>query len=474
MRIAVLRAVTEIRKTLRLAAFLIVLALSASAVSPAASQKKTGRSFALPNGLRVFLYEKHDLPLLNMAISVNAGVKNETPETNGLAHLLEHCLLFRGTEFRSGGEVGRDIRRHGAYFNASTGPDLFLFEISLPSQYADFALRNQREILFDFAPAPEELEAEKAVILEEISQARDDPRRHGMDLVLERLFKGHPYGKPVAGSEPVIRSATVEALKAFHDRYFVPDNCAVAVVGDFISGEMEQKIRSLFGPLKRGSAAPPPLAKVPLLKKSVTVEEERDVREAYLFIGFVAPDCNAPDQYAMDLLTEVMGRGVNPILSAVLTSRRRLVQTLGMSYLANLYGGAVVISMTLAPKDVPAALRESVAYLRKSGGESYSRDDFAGSDRYEVFDFLGSAKNQIRFSAEQAEESGLGLASSLARFMLLNTRENPGRFLEHIARTSSADLRKAASLYFGRGDYVAVAIVPRNGDHEDKEERERP
>jgi zinc protease len=464
----------EIRKNRRSTILLTVLALFSSVVSAPASEKSSGRSFILPNGLRVFLYEKHDLPLLNIAFSVNAGVKDETPETNGLAHLLEHGILFRGTEFRSGGEVGRDVRRHGAYFNASTGPDLFLFEISLPSEYADFALRNEREILFDFCLAPGELEAEKAVILEEISQAQDDPRRHGMDVLLERLFEGHPYGKPVAGSESVIRSATVEALKAFHDRYFVPDNCAVAVVGDFVSGEMEKKIRSVFGPLKKGSVASPPLAKVPLLKKSINVREERDVHEAYLFIGFVAPDCNAPDQYAMDLLTEVMGRGVNPILSAVLTSRRRLVQTLGMSYLANLYGGAVVVSMTLNLKDVPAALRESVAYLRKSGRESYSRDDFAGSDRYEVFDFLGSAKNQIRFSAEQAEESGLGLASSLARFMLLNTRENPGRFLDHIARTNSGDLRKAASLYFGRGDYVAVSIVPRSRDQRDKEERERP
>jgi zinc protease len=466
--------VTGIRIARRVAVFLSALFLSAAGALLASSEKPSGRSFVLPNGLRVFLYEKHDLPLLNIALTVNAGVKDETPETNGLAHLLEHCILFRGTEFRSGTEVGRDIRRHGAYFNASTGPDLFLFEISLPSEYAEFALRNQREILFDFALAPEEMEAEKAVILEEMSQTRDDPQRHGVDVLLERLFKGHPYGKPIAGSESVIRSASVEELKAFHDRYFVPNNCAMAVVGDFAPAEMEEKIRAVYGPLERKEAPSSPVPKVALLKKSVTVREEQDVREAYLFLGFVAPDFNSPDQYAMDLLTEVLGRGVNPLLNVALTSRRRLVQTLGMAYLANRFGGAVVISMTLDPKDLQAAIRESLAYLRESGRESFSRDDFAGSERYEVFDFLGSAKNQIRFSAEQAEESGLGLASSLARFMLMNTRENPGRFLDRISRTSSADLRKTASLYFGRGDDVAVCIVPRGPDKMEKKERKRP
>jgi zinc protease len=466
--------VIGIRKSRRVTVFLSALVLSAAAALTGSTEKPSGRSFALPNGLQVFLYEKHDLPLVNIAFSVNAGVKDETPETNGLAHLLEHCILFRGTEIRTGTEVGRDIRRHGAYFNASTGPDLFLFEISLPSEYADFALRNQREILFDFALAPEEMEAEKAVILEEMSQTRDDPQRHGMGLLLERLFEGHPYGKPVAGSESVIRSASVEELKAFHDRYFVPNNCAMAVVGNFVSREMEEKIRAVYGPLERKEIPSSPVPKVGLLKKSVTVREEQDIREAYLFIGFVAPDCNSPDQYAMDLLAEVLGRGVNPLLNFALTSRRRLVQTLGMAYLANRFGGAVVISMTLDPKDIQAAIRESIAYLRRSGSESYSRDDFAGSDRYEVFDFLGSAKNQISFSAEQAEESGLGLASSLARFMLLNNRENPGRFLDRIAGTSSKDLRKAASLYFGRGDYVVVSIVPRGPDKKEREGHEWP
>jgi zinc protease len=419
------------------------------------------RTFVLPNGMRVFLYEKRGYPLVNIALAVDAGSKDETDATSGLAHLLEHCILFRGTAERSAAEVERDVRGHGAYFNANTGQDLTVFEISLPSEFADFALRNQREILFGFALAPEALEEEKAVVLEEMNQMEDDPRRRGTDLALQRLFEGHPYGRPVYGRPEVLRSARVEDLKAFHDRYFVPDNCALAVTGDFAVPEMEAKVREVFGPLAGSGRARAALARVPLLEKSVSLREERDVKDAYLILGFVGPDFNHPDRYAMDLLAEALGRGVNPLLNMALRSRRDLVQNVQMSYFPGRYGGAVVIVLTLDPKNVAAATREALTYLRKARDESFSADDFYGEDKYRVLDHLGSAKNRIRFSSEQAEESGLALASSIARFMLLNERENPGPYVGHIDRTTSGDLRKAAGRYFGRGEFVAVAIVPK-------------
>lgn len=452
---------TRIRRAWPAGIILSGLVLLPSVLPRAGEQGRPSRAFVLPNGLSVFLYEKHDLPLVNIVVSVNAGSKDETDATNGIAHLLEHCLLFRGTASRSGGEVSRDVRRHGAYFNANTGQDLTLFETSLPSSEADFALRNQKEVLFDFALTQADLDEEKAVVLEEMNQTDDDPQRHGIDLAMRFLFDGHPYGKPVYGRADVVRAARVEELRDFHAKYYVPNNCALAVVGEFRSQEMEEKVRAIFGPMEKASLQPASIAKARLLGKSVTFQEEKDVKEAYLFIAYIGPDCNHPDQYAMDLLTEALGRGCNPLLNIALRSRRDLVQNLNTAYIPGRFGGAVIVSLTLDPGNIAAATRETLNYLRKSRAESFSRDDFPGDEKYDAFDFLGSAKNQIRFAAEQAEESGLTLASSLARFMLQNERENPGRFLDHIARTSSGDLRKAASVYFGKGQCAVISIVPK-------------
>ena len=223
---------------------------------------------------------------------------------------------------------------------------------------------------------------------------------------------------------------------------------------------MEARLREVFGPLKAADVAARAIPKAAALKASTTFEEQKDVKDGYLFLGWVGPDFNHPDQYAVDLLAEVLGRGVNPLLNIALRSRWDLVQSMTMSYFPSRFGGAVIVALKLDPKNVQAATREALNYLRRCHAENFSKDDYPGDERFEAFDFLGSAKNQVRFASEQAEESGLVLASSLARFMLLNDRDRPGRFLDQIARTTSSDLRRAAMAYFGRGGSVAVSIVP--------------
>lgn len=450
------------RSTLTVTAGLLAAVMSAILLLAAASENP-GKYFVLDNGLRVFLYEKRDLPLLHVVTGFDVGSKNETDETSGLVHLLEHCILFRGTSVRSGAEVSADIRRHGAYFNANTGQDLSLFEISLPAEHATFALRNQKDVLFGLDLSQAELDEEKDILLEEYNQMEDDPQRSAMDLVLQALFPGHPYGRSVYGQRQVIRTATAEGLLGFYRKYFVADNCALAIVGDFAAADMERLVRDVFGPLPKTGLSPGSFPIALPLKKAVVQRFERDVEEGYLFIGFGAPDYNHADQYAMNVLTEALGRGVNPLLPAQLQRDRNSVQTVSMAYLALRFGGAAIVSIKMDPRDMPAISRAAVGYLKQAHKEAYSKKDFLGEAEMSAFDYLESAKNQIRFAVGRAEESGLQLAGSLARHILLNTRAQTGRYLDEIGKIDSSDLRRTAARYFGKGEYAVVSIVPRKG-----------
>jgi predicted Zn-dependent peptidase len=440
-----------------LAAGLCLLAPSVPTLSGADGAE---RSFTLANGLRVFLYEKRDLPLVHVVTGFDVGSKNETEATSGLVHLLEHCLLFRGTAASGGASAPSEVRRRGAYVNAHTSQDLTVFEMSVPAAEAGFALRHQRDILFGLDLAQAELDAEKEVILEEFNQMEDDPRRRATDLVLQALFPGHPYGRSVYGRREVIREVTVEDVLAFHRRYFMPANAALAAVGDFDAAEMERDVRAVFGGLAK---ADPPAQDLPMaeaLAKGVSRRLESDVEDGYLYLGFVGPDFNDPDQYAVHVLTEVLGRGVNPVLPALLRSERNIFLTVDMAYLANRYGGAVIVSIRADPKSLSTLERLAASTLRRAHTLSYARSDFPPEAEPFAFDYLESAKNQIRFASGRAEESGLQLAASLVRYILLNTREDAGRYLEGIDRVSSGDLRKAASRYLAKGESAAVTIVP--------------
>lgn len=443
-------------------ALAIILFLAWPGPSRSEESKLPEKSFTLDNGMKVYLVERHTLPLLNVVAAVNAGSKNETEETSGVAHLLEHYILFRGTEARSGNEIGLDIRKHGAYFNAHTGQDLALFEISLPAGFADFALKNQKEILFDLKFGQTEMDAEKAVILEEISQIEDDPFRYANALVYQNLFKGHPYQRPIFGKKETLKAITLEQLEGFYRAYFHPANCSLALVGDFTLKDMEDKVRAVFGSVKKDAFAPPKFEKVGPLEKSVDVEQALDVQEAYLAIGVVAPDYNSPDQYAMDVLTEILGRGIRPMLNAALRGDRDFINGVSMTYIGLKYGGACVVYFTLDPKNLTAAKRQAVQFLRqRARSENYAKDDIYGEAQMYAFDYLGSAKNRIRFNGQQALEDGLTLATSLAMYLLLSEPSQSVNYLENIGKVQSPELRKAAAKYFSKGEYVLISIVPK-------------
>lgn len=445
------------------------LALAAAILLPSPASGVEGprmKRIVLDNGLRVILLEKLGLPLVHISAAVDVGVKDEPPGASGLVHVLEHCILFRGTERRSGAEVGRDVRRNGAYFNAYTGLDTASFEISLPADRADFGLANQREILFEFDIADDELAREKEVILEEIRMIADDPWKRASSLVAAALFPGHPYGRPVFGEEADIAALTPEAIKAFHAAYFVPSNVVLAVVGDLPLERMEEKVRTAFGPVPRGPAVRSSRpAKAPLLGKGQEVRVEMDVKEAYLALGFVAADYNHADQYPLDLLVEILGRGINPLLNTALRSRRDLVQTVTMSYVPLRAGGIVMAVLTLDPKNIRMARTEALGFLRRARELNFSVDDFSGEERTFAYDFLAAAKNQVRFSSRRISENGLLLAGALARHALM--RDGSGSdedFQQVIDRVSSSDLREAAARYFGKGESVVVAVVPNPKD----------
>ena len=347
--------------------FVLVGILYLSFVNPAdQAEESEFRDFELENGMKVYLYERHALPLLNVAFAFNLGTKNESEETNGLVHILEHYILFRGTEMRTGEEIGQDIRAHGAYFNAHTGRDLASFELSLPSEFIDFALKNQKEILFQLKLTQEDLDQEKQIILEELSQIKDDPIKYATALVYQNLFQNHPYERPIYGKEEIIQAATVQKLQEFYDKYFVPANCALAIVGDFDMDTMQEKIQTIFGQLENKGFVPQEFENVIPIKKDIEIEHEMDVNTGYLVIGKMGPDYNSENQYAVDVLVEVLGRGIVPMLNQPLRGRRELVETISMGFGAYKYGGVIQIYLTLEPKKIKAAKREALRFLKNT------------------------------------------------------------------------------------------------------------
>ncbi|MCX6555058.1 MAG: pitrilysin family protein [Candidatus Aminicenantes bacterium] len=432
-----------------------------AAAAPAGNgQNPSSSYFVLDNGLQVLLQEKHDLPLTAMTLAVNLGVKDETENSSGYTHLLEHMLLF-GSSAEAGNDTSlAEFRSHGIAANAHTDHDLMTFEVSCPAADSAWALAGLRQTVFSNRMDAVRLEKEKRIILEEILQLRDNPQYLGRLLLMQLLFAGHPYGRAPYGDKNVISKASVEDLQAFGRRFLLPGRCALSIIGDFVLPDMEKQVRAGWSVLEKGDAIAADIPPAGRLKKNVEQRVELDLNESHLFLGWWAPDFNHEHRLALSLLTYVLGRGLNPLLYAVLGGERRLVEQLDMSYIPMAYGGMVVLHLILDEKNISGARNELARFLSQAGSFNFSKEDYQTPYQSHVFDYLESAKNQMTYDAGNFTESALNLSNASARFLLLNLKPSEGSYLENVEKVESSDLRRVAGKYLSGKKVAALAIVP--------------
>jgi zinc protease len=422
----------------------------------------------LDNGLKVVLVQRDNIPLVNMVFSINVGSKDETVETGGLVHLLEHLILLGETQFKGSDEMNLELRKRGARFNAHTSHDLMTFEFSLPAEYWESGLKLLKEKLFHLKFSKEKLEREKKIIFEEMAQNHDNPYKRGILLTLQHLFKNHPYEQPISGYTEVIEGVTIETLKTFYNRYFIPANCSLGVVGDIYIKEGLDKIKTVFGNLEKSqSQHPATLFKdVQPLKKKETVKETMDIQQSRLIIGFHAPPSNHRDQLAMEVFNQIVGKGLNPLLTSVMVRRGRRI-TFGVStqYIPLKYGGAFLVFLTTTPKNLKAAKTAVLNFFNKRAWNfKYSLDDYPQGKPLHITDYLKTAKSTIKYHYQQFQERGMNAAISYSRYFLFhhvkNQEDKTVSYMERLEKIGSNNIRDVVSKYLSGKKYISIEIQP--------------
>lgn len=467
----------KLKSILRILFVFISAALFAYAYSQESENNTTAKKdkfFVLDNGLVVYVQQRDHVPLVNIAFAVNVGSKNEDAGTSGMVHVLEHLIFLGETEFHTADEMNREMRQHGVQFNAHTSHDLMTIEVSLPAQSWEFGLRLIKEKVFHLKFSQERLDKEKKIIFEEIAQHQDNPVSLGTHLALQHLFKDHPYQRPISGDREVVEKASVEEIQAFYQRYFIPSNCAVAVVGDVNLDDIDKTIREVFGKLKKqkseeqGKKQPQlnnNFKMAPLLKKNAKVERHLDITQAHVVIGFHAPSSNHEHQLAVNILDRIFGSGINPLLRSVLFWRgRSLVYTVSTRYIALKYGGAFLIYLTLDPKKLKQARWELMKFLKNAWSYKYSIGDYPFNERTYVTDYLETARSAIKTSYQEFQEQGVRAAVNYARYILfykdIQSKKKQEPYMKRVEKIKSSHIRDAVSRYFSGKKYVAISILP--------------
>ena len=217
-------------------------------------EKTSVRKTVLDSGLSVLTSRMPHTRSATIGIFVQVGSRYEPTDRAGISHVVEH-LVFKGTESRPSPEqVSGAVEGVGGLINASTEQELTYYWCSVARQYieecTDLLLDMLRNSLFE----PEEIERERAVILQEQKMTNDNPVDRVDSLIAELLWPDHPLGRDVSGTGESVATMTRDIIVDHVARCYTPANMVVSVAGAIDHDDVVARVESLC----RGWAPQPP------------------------------------------------------------------------------------------------------------------------------------------------------------------------------------------------------------------------
>lgn len=323
----------------------------------------------LPNGLRIVLLERHDAPIVSWNVWANVGSVNETDETAGICHLIEH-MIFKGTSKRPVGQIAREVEAAGGDMNAYTSFDETVFYINMPSRTMSVGL----DVLADATSDPTfdeaELTREKEVVVEEISRAEDNPSQMVGEKLFQTAYAVHPYRRPIAGNRETVRGISRNYLKDFYHQWYVGPNLIFIGVGDFRGAEVLKKLESLLGKIRFQN---PPAQQIPLDPPQTSPRLSlygMNIEGHYMDLAMPIPQFTHEDVPALDLLGQVLGGGASSRLEQRLKEKEGLVSAINAYPYTPRYPGLLTIGCLLRnkqPEKVLQVVWEEVDRIRQEG-----------------------------------------------------------------------------------------------------------
>jgi predicted Zn-dependent peptidase len=307
---------------------------------------------SLDSGLKVVTERMPGVRSAAIGFWVGTGSSDEAPALAGASHFLEH-LLFKGTAQRSARSIAEAVDEVGGDMNAFTTKEYTAFYVRVLAERAELALDILSDIVWSPAFRPDEVEAERKVILEEIGMHADEPADQVHDLLAEALFPQHPLGREVLGDPGTITAMARDDIAAFHNFHYRPANVVVAAAGGVEHDAVVAAIAARQG--DRLGGARPPRQKVHESPRPLVVVG-RDTEQAHVALGMQGPGHNDEDRFAVTLIDHILGGGMSSRLFQTVREERGLaysVYSYRMSYEA---GGALAVYAGTAPKSVHEVL----------------------------------------------------------------------------------------------------------------------
>ena len=389
------------------------------------------KEFTLENGLQVIVHEDPTVQIAVMNILYDVGSRDEHPDKTGFAHLFEH-LMFGGS--KNIPNYDEPLQRVGGENNAFTNTDITNYYLTLPASNLEtgFWLESDRMLSLSFDPKV--LEVQQKVVIEEFKQRYLNQPYGDVWLKLRPLaYKVHPYKWATIGKEMShIENATLQDVKDFFFRYYVPNNALMVIAGNVTIDQVKKLSEKWFGPIPRGIKSRNMLTE-PVQEEKRFLNVNAKVPANAFYKAYHMPGRFHNEYYAIDLLSDILSRGQSSRLYQQLVKKKEIFTSISSFVLGSIDPGLLVIS---------GRVKDGIALVDAESEVQNVIDQLLihGSDEKE----LDKVKNQTESTLEFGEVEVLNRAMNLAFAKLSGNTELVNEESKLINLTTLEDISRVA------------------------------
>ena len=310
------------RPALTLSTLVVVLALPLAAqqapdrskpptLGPAPALKLPAvQKFTLGNGLRVWLLENHEVPLVQANLVVLSGAAADVPGQFGAASMTA-AMLDEGAAGKAALALADEVEFLGAQLSTAASFDASVVRLSTPAAKLPAALGLLADVTLSPDFPQQELDRLRTERLTALLQARDDPPTLA-GIAFPRLLFGpeHRYGTSAGGTAATLKTLGVDQLRTFHRGHYRPDNAVLIVVGDVTPAVLRPLADQRFGTWKAAgpAASPFPTRVAPQPgKRQIFIVDKPGAAQSQIRIGLVGVPRATPDYVALDVWNTILG-----------------------------------------------------------------------------------------------------------------------------------------------------------------------
>ncbi|UCE69161.1 MAG: insulinase family protein [Flavobacteriaceae bacterium] len=415
------------------------------------AQEVAYEEYDLDNGLHVILHQDNSAPVVITSIMYHVGGKDRTQGRTGFAHLFEH-LLFDGSKNIPTGGWDEIISTRGGQNNANTSQDRTYYYELFPSNNLELGLWLESERLLHPTISQEALIREIDVVKEE-RRLRYDNSPYGQLLPVlgETLFKSHPYKDPNIGYMEDLEQATLEDVRAYNEKYYVPNNAALVVAGDLDIAKTKDLIAQYFGPIPRGNEIVRDYPEeTPITQEIRTKAYDPNIQIPAAMVAYRTPGFTTRDARVLDMISTYLSDGRSSKLYKKLVDDQKQALQIGAFNIGQEdYGMYVIFGLPVGEtplETLVTEIEEEVAALRM--GPISERD-------------YQKLLNKFENNFVNSNSTIAGIAGSLAtNYMLYGDTSLINKEIEIYRSITREEIRDVAIKYLKPTQRAVIEYLP--------------